>query len=110
MAGEISCSLGCFNDLGLDSGKSFLSRIYQKRVPHDLEDSELWMMTKCEKFSIKVIYDALELSEVPFPRIIIWSPRIGAKFISFQLSWFLYAQEMQKGLRGNSNIFWIVWK
>ena len=84
-----------FNDWKVDIVESFLSGIQEKRVSHDLEDRVLWIVSKSRKFSVKSLYDALELGEaVPFPRSIIWSLSSPPKAGFFRLG-----SSVRKGLR-----------
>lgn len=61
-----------FNDSKLDMMESFLARIHQKRVFVVQANRVHWKLTKCEKFYVKSLYEALKLEDVvPFRRNVI---------------------------------------
>ena len=57
-----------------------LMTIQGKRVSAEVEDRVIWKKTKSGFFSIKSLYNVVELrSTVQFPRKIIWSPYVPPK-------------------------------
>ena len=65
--------------------------IQGKRVSAEVEDRVIWKKTKSGFFSIKSLYNVVELrSTVQFPRKIIWSPYVPPKvgfFFAWEASW-----------------------
>ena len=75
-----------FNDWEVES---FLVRLHGKRVSGDVEDLVLWTDTKSGKFSVKSLYNALELGDLElgdsfsFPSSCIWATLRVQPMISF---------------------------
>ena len=70
-----------FNDWEVES---FLVRLHGKRVSGDVEDLVLWTDTKSGKFSVKSLYNALELGDsFSFPSSCIWATLRVQPMISF---------------------------
>ncbi|KAL6350267.1 hypothetical protein AAG906_004214 [Vitis piasezkii] len=69
-----------FGTLQLRGGVRLLMTIQGKRVSAEVEDRVIWKKTKSGFFSIKSLYNVVELrSTVRFPRKIIWSPYVPPK-------------------------------
>ena len=68
----------------MEETKIFLGRLHGKKVCGDVEDMVFWTETKSGKFSVKSLYNALELGNPSlFPSSCIWNVWVQPKISLF---------------------------
>ena len=74
------CFSSLFNDWEVDCVERFLAYLQWQQVCKDVEDSLIWSVTKSGKFTIKSLYNVLELDlGGSFPMSGIWILRVQPK-------------------------------